>query len=363
MHLLEEKIFANALNLIPELGPIRLAQLRKYFGSWQKAWATPADQYRLAGLPDKVIDKIIARKSQINPEQSFAELTRRQIELVLDVESEYPELLKEISARPAMLYVRGNKSVLNSITIGVVGTRKITTYGRQVCEELVAGLVQSNITVVSGLAFGVDAEALNACVANEGVAIAVLASDLDNLSISPRTNFQLAQKIMEKGCLVSEYPLGYSVQKQNFPIRNRILSGLSLGTIVIEADTKSGALITANFALEQNREVFAIPGSIFSPTSRGTNELIRQGAHLVTSVAHVLEQLNLSGSIVSEPVNLVASDEEQLILGKLSKEPTHIEDLIRNLKLPAAVVNANLTMLEMKSRVKNLGGAKYIKIR
>jgi DNA processing protein len=271
--------------------------------------------------------------------------------------------LLEIAAPPPLLYVRGDKSVLNSTTVSVVGTRKISLYGKQVCEELISGLAQNNLTVVSGLAYGIDAEALNVCVKNEGRCIAVLASDLDNLSISPRTNFQLAQKIIQHGCLVSEYPLGMSVQKQNFPIRNRIISGLSLATVVIEADLESGSLITAHHALEQNREVFAVPGSIFSPTSRGTNELIRKGAHMAHSIGSILEELNLEGITPIEAESYEVSAEERLLLDHLSREPVQIEDLIRSVRLPAGQVNASLTILEMKGRVKNLGGAKYVRIR
>ncbi|OGE82734.1 MAG: DNA protecting protein DprA [Candidatus Doudnabacteria bacterium RIFCSPLOWO2_01_FULL_44_21] len=363
MHLLEAKIFANALNLIPQFGPVRLARLLEHFGSWQKAWAAHPRLYIKAGVSDKIIDQIIARKDKINPEQSFAALSRLKIEVVLEVENAYPQLLKEITASPPLLYVRGNKELLNSTTVAVVGTRKISLYGKQVCEELGSGLALNNITVVSGLAFGVDAEILNSTVKNEGMGIAVLATDLDNSSISPRSNFQLSQKIAATGCLVSEYPLGADVQKQNFPIRNRIIAGLSLATVVVEADIESGALITANFALEQNREVFAVPGSIFSQVSRGTNELIRKGAHVAGSVANILEELNLSAEVTAEPIMSAVSAEERLVLDRLSREPVHLEDLIRSVKLSAAVANATLTMLEMKGRVKNLGGGKYIKIR
>jgi DNA processing protein len=283
--------------------------------------------------------------------------------VILETEPEYPQLLKEISAPPPILYVRGDKSVLNSTTIAMVGTRKISLYGKQVCQELAVGLVQNNVTLVSGLAFGVDAEALSAAVQNGGRAVAVLASDLDNTSISPRSNFQLSQKIIQTGCLISEYPLGTSVQKQNFPIRNRIIAGLSLATIVVEADRDSGALITANYALEQNREVFAVPGSIFSDVSHGTNELIRKGAHIVTGIGSVFDELNLAESAPLATENFEVTAEERLLLDHLSRSPRHLEDLIRAVKLPASVVNSNLTLLEMKGRVKNMGSAQYIKIR
>lgn len=360
---LEAKIFANAFNLIPELGPVSLQKIYNYFGDWYTAWIAGSSDYIDAGLSAKTINQIIANKSKIKPEPLFAELTRRQIEVLLVSEDDYPRLLKEIHAAPPILYVRGDKKTLNKLSVGVVGTRKMSNYGSQAAEEIVLGLVSNGVTIVSGLAFGIDSAALNTAVANQGSTVAVLASDLNDTSISPRSNFNLSQKVIENGCLISEYPLGYSVQKQNFPIRNRIISGLSLGTLVVEADAESGALITANFALEQNREVFAVPGSIFSPTSRGTNQLIKKGARLVNSAYDILEELNLDASTLSQPALMEATTEEQMILQHLNREGLHINELIKSVPLAAGAVSANLTLLEMKGRVKNLGAGIYVKIR
>src|SRR3989344_3303631 len=362
-NLLEAKIFANDFNLIPEIGAVSLHKLLNHFGTWYQAWIGKQSDYATAGLTAKTINQIIAKKPKINPELQFAELTRRQIEVVLLTEPDYPKLLKEIHAAPPLLYIRGQKAVLNKPAVAVVGTRKMSNYGLQATEELVLGLVQNGLTIVSGLAYGVDAHGLNTAVRNSGQAIAVLASDLDNASISPRANFNLSQKILENGALVSENPLGMAVQKENFPIRNRILSGLGLGTLVIEADAQSGSLITANFALEQNREVFAVPGSIFSPVSRGTNTLIKKGAKLVTSAADILEELNLDAATISQPDLLEVNSEEAQLLKHLNREGVHINDLIKSVSLPAAAVSANLTLLEMKGRVKNLGAGLYVKIR
>jgi len=364
LNLLDEKIYGNALNLIPALGPVNLTKLLNYCGGFLKAWNADGQDYFNAGISPKTVDKIITDKQKINPEQSFAETTRRQIEILLISEKSYPQLLKEIIPAPPLLYVRGNKKVLNSLTVAVVGTRKISSYGTMACEEITLGLTNSGMTIVSGLAYGADAVALQTVVDNRGKGIAVLASDLNDTSIAPRSNFNLAQKILEKGCLVSEYPLGYSVQKQNFPIRNRIISGLSLGTLVVEADIESGALITANYSLEQNREVFAIPGSIFSPTSRGTNQLIKSGAKVVTSANDILEELNLDTEIVEAQTNNIEITEiESKILELLSKIPIHIDEIIKSAQVNPAIISANLTLLEIKGRIKNLGGAKYVKIR
>lgn len=363
MNVLESKIYANAFNLIPELGPVSLTKLDNHFNDWHAAWVAPSSRYIDAGLSAKTISQIIAKKPKVNPEQMFAELTRRQIEVILASDPDYPQLLKEIHAAPPILYLRGNRSALNKISLGIVGTRKMSNYGRAATEEITLGLVTNGVTIVSGLAFGIDAAALESTVVNQGTAIAVLASDLNDTSISPRSNFNLAQKIMESGALISEYPLGMSVQKQNFPVRNRIISGMSLGTLVVEADAESGALITANFALEQNREVFAVPGSIFSPTSRGTNQLIKKGAKLVNSAYDILEELNLDASTLSQPALLEVTMEEELILKSLNRDGLHINELIKAVKLQASIVGANLTLLEMKGRVKNLGAGLYAKIR
>lgn len=360
---LEAKIYANAFNLIPQIGPMTLMKLFNHFGDWHRAWIGTGQDYIDAGINAKTINQIIAIKPKINPEQSFAELTRRQIEVILISDPDYPKLLKEIHAAPPILYIRGQKQALNRLSIAVVGTRKMSNYGRSAAEELVLGLVTNGITIVSGLAFGIDAQALGTAVANEGCPIAVLASDLDNTNISPRSNFNLAQKITDSGALISENPLGMAVQKQNFPIRNRIISGLSLGTLVVEADAESGSLITANFALEQNREVFAVPGSIFSPTSRGTNQLIKKGAKLVNSAYDILEELNLDAATAREPAMLEVSSGEELILKNLTREGVHINELIKTVVLSAGEVAAHLTLLEMKGRIKNLGAGLYAKIR
>lgn len=359
----EEKIFANALNLVVELGPVKLTRLYKYFGSFAKAWSASLNDYLKAGLDEKSATAVIAKKSGLKPTQAWEDLTKHKIEVLLISDQGYPNLLKEISNPPPVLYIRGETKILNKICLAVVGSRKMTAYGRQAVQELVPGFAAAGITVVSGLAFGVDATALEEAIKNGGVVAAILASPLDNASISPKINFKLAQKVIEHGCLVSEYALGEVVQKQNFPIRNRIIAGLCVGTLVVEADQESGALITANFALEQNREVFAVPGSIFSELSQGTNNLIKQGAKLVNNNADILEELNLQADFEQPALPESATLNEQTVMENLSKTPIHIDDLIKQTKLAPATVNATLSLLELSGRVKNLGGGLYVKIR
>jgi DNA processing protein len=360
----EEQIYANALNLIPQVGPVSLARLLEFFGSFKIAFQAKRSDYVAAGLNPKLVEQIVTKKANIDPPLAYAQLAKLGIDTILINSSEYPDSLKEISAAPPILYIRGQASVLQSPMIAVVGTRKITEYGKMAAAEIVAGLVNAGLTVVSGLAFGIDAEALKTSVDLDSRSVGVLASAIDDNSISPKANFQLAHRILQKGCVISEHGLGADVGKSNFPVRNRIISGLSIGTVVIEADVDSGSLITANYALEQNREVFAVPGSIFSDVSRGTNNLIKKGAKLVTNHIDILEELNLDLVATEEfQTNEATTPEEQQIIESLSRDPIHIDDLVRALGLPAAEVNSTLLVLEMKGRVRNLGGAKFAKIR
>ncbi|MDP4000765.1 MAG: DNA-processing protein DprA [bacterium] len=357
------KIYGNALNLIPELGSVKLTRLLNYFGDFETAWLAGSTELSKAGLDAKTVEIIKTNQTSIDPISSWDALTKLGIEVIIITEPAYPPQLKEIVTAPPLLYVRGNKQLLKLAGIAVVGNRKISAYGKQVIEEIVANLAPSKLNIISGLAFGVDAEALAMCLKSGSNPIAVLASDLQDSSISPRSNFNLAQEIIQKGCLVSEYALGSNVQKQNFPIRNRLIAGLSIGTLVIEADEESGALITANYALEQNREVFAIPGSIFSTTSRGTHKLIKKGAKLVSTVADIFEELNLDIADVPDTQTFEETEQETKVLENLTREPMHIDDLVEQVHLPVSEINATLSLLELKGRIKNLGGAKYAKIR
>lgn len=358
-----ENIYANGLNLLPQLGPVRLTQLFKYYGSFQKVWEVSPTDFAALGLSSILITDLIATKTNIDLEQEYQKLKNLSIEIILLTDSDYPNILKEITVPPPILYVRGNKQILNTAAIGVVGTRKISPYGKLATDHIVQGLATSNLTIVSGLAYGVDAQALSCAQSVIAPCIAVLASPLDDASISPKSNFQLAQKIINNGCLVSEYALGATVGKGNFLARNRIISGLSLGVVVIEADADSGSLITARYALEQNREIFAVPGSIFSQVSKGTNDLLKRGAKLVGSSFDILEELNLSAQPQPTIELGIITVEEQAILNVLSREPMLVDDLVRQLHKPVAEINAVLVMLEMQGRVKNAGNAKFIKIR
>lgn len=347
----------------PKIGATRLVKLFNSFPSMEEAWRASFSELRAAGLDDNVINDFLAQKMTIDPEAEWEKLVKENIGILTINDEKYPKLLKEIWNPPAILYVRGELPRDDGFNLAVVGTRKISTYGRQITSILTGELVKNGFNIVSGLALGVDALAHQTAVTAGGKTVAVLGSGIDDQSVYPVQNRYLASRIIETGgAVISEYPLGTIALPQNFPHRNRIVSGLSLGTLVVEAAEESGALITAHSALEQNREVFAVPGSIFSPTSVGPNKLIKMGAKAVTSVEDILETLNLvhAADFIQNKKTIPATPEEEKILENLSAEPTHVDKIIFASGLDAARVGAILTLMEMKGMVKNLGGMNYV---
>jgi len=276
-------------------------------------------------------------------------------------DKDYPTSLKEISDPPKELYIKGKIIPQDKVAVGVVGTRKYTPYGKQVTFDIVGKLARMGITIVSGLARGIDTFAHQAALEANGRTIAVLGSGLDKASFFPPPNYYLGEKISQQGAVISEYPIGVHGTKFTFPQRNRIISGLSLGVVVVEAPKESGALITAALALEQNREVFAIPGSIYEKNSVGTNRLIKLGAKLVIDVEDILEELNLSHLLTLEKKKIKPENkEEEIILSVLSAQPTHIDEVIKKSNLTPGIVNSTLMILELKKAVRNLGKGNYI---
>ena len=275
-------------------------------------------------------------------------------------DAEYPSRLKEIYDYPPLIYIKGDLKPQDEWSIAVVGTRRATVYGRQVAEEMAEDLAQNNITVVSGLARGIDTVAHNSTLRAGGRTVAIFACGLD--TVYPAENVNLARNVVKQGALISEYPLGAKPRPDNFPRRNRIMSGMSLGVLVVEADESSGAIITAHMALEQNREVFAIPGSILSPMSRGTNTLIQEGAKLVRSCTDILEELNLTVNVhqIEMKETSPTTDTEVLLLKQLSAEPTHIDQVCRNSGLPISTVSSNLAIMELKGLVRQISTMNYV---
>jgi len=347
-------------NIIPGIGRVKFAQLERHFTSMENAWNASATELTQAGLDKKSVRAVTEWRPKISPEDEMEKLERFGVTVLSFHDTAYPSRLKEIYDYPPLLYIRGELITDDEWCLAVVGTRKATVYGKQVTEEIVTDLAQSGITIVSGLARGVDTTAHLSTLAAGGRTIAVFACGLD--LVYPSENAELARRILEKGALVSEYPLGTKPRAEYFPRRNRIMSGLCSGVLVIEADESSGAMITARMALEQNREVFAIPGSILSPSSRGTNHLIQDGAKLVRDYTDILEELNLTTVARQMEIQEIipASDTESQLLKQLSAEPVHIDEVCRSSGLPVADVSSALAMMELRGLVKQVGPMNYV---
>ncbi len=346
-------------SLIPGIGRVRLAQLENHFSNLEYAWESgPADLKR-AGLDNSSMSAVISWRPKLSLEAEMKKLDRYGVKVLTWHDPNYPSRLKEIYDYPPILYVRGSLRPEDEWCLAVVGTRRATAYGRQITEEIVTDLAQNKITIVSGLARGIDSVAHHSALEVSGRSIAVLACGLD--VVYPNENANLARRIIQQGALISEYPLGTRPKPSNFFPRNRIMSGLSLGVLVAEAGEASGAMNTAHWAIEQNREVFAIPGSILSPTSRGTNHLIQEGAKLVRDYTDIMEELNLTAVARQIEIKEVipSSDTESLLLKKLGAEPTHIDEVCRSSGLSISTVSSTLAMMELKGLIKQVGTMNY----
>lgn len=355
----------NALNKIPGIGPQKIRKLLTRFATAESAWHANFSALSTALGSEKLAEQIVEARKKINPETEWEKILDANI-TVFDFHSpHYPKLLKEIPNPPYLLYARGTLSPNEHPSISIVGTRKNSPYGKQVAVDFSTKLARAGFLITSGLALGIDAFAHQSTLEAGGKTVAVLGSGIDDAHIYPRINFNLAKDIIANGgLLISEYPPETSPSENTFPARNRIIAGLSLGTLVIEAAESSGALITAKMALECNREVFSIPGPIFSPASQGTNSLIKSGAKLVSNIQDILEEINLpffkSTPVLREKYPQTA--EETLILETLGEIPTHIDKIAKLTKLGTAVVASNLSLMEIKGWTKNIGGQNYILI-
>ncbi len=274
---------------------------------------------------------------------------------------DFPSRLKEIPKPPKQLFVRGEILPCDDVAIAIVGARKHTSYGKQVAYDFAYDLAKNGVTIISGLALGIDSEAHKGALAGGGRTIAVLGSGIDDKSIYPYSHKSLAEQVILNGALISEYEPGTPALPYQFPERNRIVSGLSIGVLIVEAKEKSGSLITAKLALEQNKDIFSIPGQIFSPMSKGTNKLIQQGAKLVTKAKDILEELEFSGIEIKEEEENFSEDEKN-ILKLLENEALHTNEIIKTSKMPASSVLTNITILEMKGVIKDTGGNIYTRI-
>jgi len=344
---------------VPGIGRMRLQLLKNYFKTLENAWAAPKTELLKAGLDAGTADNLVTNRPGIDLDKDLALIDKYRIKVVTFESPDYPALLKETHDYPAVLYVRGDLNAADADSIAVVGTRKATSYGRQVTEDIVSNLALNGITIISGLARGIDTIAHRATLESNGRTIAVFACGLD--IVYPPENLKLAKDILENGALISEHPLGTKPKPENFPRRNRILSGLSLGVLVVESGEKGGALITAGFAVDQNREVFAVPGSILSGMSRGPNRLIQDGAKLVRSHLDILEELRLP--VVSRQIELQDAlnpgGNESIIIKYISDEPAHVDEICRASGLDTSTVISCLAIMELNGLVRPTGGMTY----
>ncbi len=360
---MDDKKYWIGFNLIKGIGAVRMQGLVAYFGDLESAWkADPAELAR-AGLGAKLVERVLGARKQVNLDQVWAKIEAQGIQIFTWQDESYPARLREIDQPPPVLYVRGEYLPDDVFAVAIVGTRKVTPYGRQVTEEIASFLAANGITIISGLARGVDVIAHQTALKAGGRTLAVLGSGVDK--IYPPEHRGLAEQMMTRGAIISDYAVGTPPDASNFPPRNRIISGLSLSVVVVEAAETSGALITAEFAAEQGREVFAVPGSILAPQSKGTNKLIQNGALPLLSPNDLMQALDLTRIGEKKMVRkLVPSDEtEARVLDVLGPEPVHVDE-IRNLaNLPIEKVSATLALMELKGMVRQVGGMNYVAVR
>jgi len=350
-------------SLVKGIGPARVRALLDAFGDIGVAWNANAQELRQMGLGQQLTETLIETRGRLDLEAELERIDRGGFGLLTWEDPAYPERLLEIDSPPPVLYVRGGIQYEDRWAAAIVGTRKPTGYGKDVACEVASALARNGVTVVSGLARGVDSLAHRAALEAGGRTLAVLGSGVDY--IYPPEHARLAEMIAESGAVVSDYPLGTRPEPGNFPPRNRIISGLALVVVIVEAGESSGALITAEFAADQGREVFAVPGSIYSAASRGTNRLIQTGARPLLTADEVLEALNLDVLARQESVSeaLPEDETERQLLQALTGEPLHVDELGALCGLPVARVSASLAMLELKGRVRQVGGMHYIRAR
>ncbi|MBX5457142.1 MAG: DNA-protecting protein DprA [Thermogemmatispora sp.] len=359
----EERSYWVAFSRIRGIGPASFKKLLTFFhGELSAAWKAGRAELLYAGLHTRLVESLLRQRALIAPEEELARLQRLDIQALTPRDQLYPPALERLNDAPPVLYLRGQLSPNDQCALAIVGTRRMSAYGKLVTEHLATELARHGMTIVSGLAVGIDTAAHMAALAAGGRTIAVLACGLDVLY--PGSNVNLARRIVSsgQGALLSEYPPGTYPDSGNFPARNRIIAGLALGVVVTEAPQKSGALITARHALEAGRDVFAVPGNMFSRGSEGVNRLIRDGAHLITSVQDILDALNLfTVSQCLELQQALPEDPvERQLLALLNHEPRHIDELTRTSGLPSSQVAATLLTLELKGMIKQVGAMYYV---
>lgn len=357
-----EREYLVALYSFIPFGPARIKLLRKYFGSASKTWTRGKRELISIGLKEKLVNEFDVFRKKFDAKGYFNRLKKLSISFITIDDSAYPGNLLDLGNSPVVLYIKGMIKVGDSNAVAIVGSRKITSYGREVSAKFAGELASYGVTIISGLARGIDTSAHREALEVGGRTIAVLACGLD--FIYPLENTQLANKIIDgHGAVISEYPLGYPAFRNNFANRNRIISGLSKAVVVIEGEKKSGTLLTASAAADQGRQVFAVPGQITSPMSGAPHFLIKNGAKMATGVSDILEELDLQLKVDREEVERVmpSGKNEAKLVEILANEPLHLDELARISGLPVNEISAKLTIMELKGMVKNMGRGVYKK--
>lgn len=360
---MDERSYWVGLNLVKGIGAARFNTLIEHFGSSQAAWDAPASALYGSGLPKAVIEELLQVRASTDLQALLEDYESNGITLLTPEDPDYPHRLKQIDQPPPVLYVLGEITSNDDWAVGIVGTRRMSPYGQQVAEELARFLAANGVTVVSGLARGIDSVAHQAALEAGGRTIAVLGSGVDQ--IYPAENRGLAARMQSQGAVISDYAPGTPPEGSNFPPRNRIIAGLSIAIVVIEAGKRSGANITAQFAIEQGKEVFAVPGNIYSPQSVGTNKLIQDGAHPLLKPEDLLDVLNLTLVTEHQQARMVLPENatEAAIFGVLSHDPLHVDQIGIQANLPIEEISATLALMELKGMVRQVGGMRYIAIR
>lgn len=353
------------------LGSVNFALLLKHFGSIDEAWDSPADELHRAGIESPYVRAIVRARTTLDEAEELSLMEKAGARAITWLDADYPPLLRDIPQSPPVLVIRGEGSASLELGVAVVGTRRITPYGRRVAEYFCEAFCRMNVAIVSGLARGVDAVAHRVAVESGAVTVGVLAGGLDE--IYPKEHTSLAARIQERGCILSEYPIGVPARPDYFPRRNRILAGLSMATVVIEAGEGSGALHTANWAFEQGRDVYAVPGSVFARQSVACHKLVRDNvATLATDPEQILAALNVmtGGAQYALPVGASHSDallieslspSERVAFKSIGASPQHVDKLARELGMPVGQLSALFTTLELRGAVKQVSPMTYVR--
>lgn len=365
---MENLFYWIALHLVPGIGSVTFRRLTKSFGTPERVFtAGKGELAEIKGVKAEVIDAVVNRATEKRAEKHLKLLEKYGIKVLTFEDENYPKNLSNIYDPPALLFVKGDLTEADNYSVGVVGSRNATYYGQKTTEQLCRSLVGHGLTIVSGLARGIDTAAHMGALSGKGRTVAVLGSGLD--IVYPPENRELCGQIARNGAVVSEFPLETPPEAKNFPVRNRIISGLSLGVVVVEATQKSGSLITANFALEQGREVFAVPGSVNSLRSSGAHKLIKHGAKLVERAEDIVEELRGQQFPVRSGTEIPAHQREELslpeeekgVLNIIEDYPQHIDELARRGSLAVHRVSGLLLNLELKGLVQQLPGKLFIR--